>query len=198
MNKLKVIFITTVYNEVENGPGIYANYLWDNFYKSTNVEFHLIAPDIVKQNEHLHSVNSYKSSRSLYTTIQQKALELANKLSGNVIIHVNSAHYAWLLKKHRGPVIVQINDYDVVDIYREIFSTFKQDGMRRILSLIWRRRMESIAVKNATIVVCNSEYTYTRVIDGYNLSPDKAVIVYKAVDIDYFNKITNTNRCWMI
>ena len=186
MRKLKVVFVTTVFSDISNGPGTYANLLWERFRQHKDIEFHLVAPNIPVLHERLHSVNSYKGSVSLYKAVQKKAIEVANRLGSHTIIHVNSAHYAWMFKKYTGPVIVQINDYDVVNIFRDILNIYIQSGLRRTISLIWRRAKEARVAQWATLVICNSRYTYELVTRNYNIREGKAKIIYKAVDINVF------------
>ncbi len=65
---------------------------------------------------------------------------------------------------------------------------FLSQGLRSLLSLIWRRRQEKRVVRAATRVVCNSQWTMQRVLDAYHPAPKRVITIYKAVDVTAFKR----------
>ena len=64
----RVVFATTVFDQVETGPGSYAQYLWTTFRDDPEIEFHLVAPGSPERHPHFHALPAVfdgKDSREL-------------------------------------------------------------------------------------------------------------------------------------
>lgn len=187
--KLPVVFLAPSFGAVNNGPSVYAEYLWEAFSESKDIEFHLVAPQLPFRHPQLHQSETHPNSREQYRLLQEVALQVSKSFRLPPIIHSNTAHTASRLKDYSGKVVVQVNDYDAATIYKSIPSVLYNYGARRLASLAWRHEMESRALQFAERVVCNSKYTQSQVLQSYpNIRRGSSVVIYKSVDLDHFRK----------
>ncbi len=172
---------------VDNGPAVFAQYLWQHFSEDRDLNFHIVAPasDIV--HPRIHLTKESFSSRQLYFNIQKRSLEVANELGDSVILHSNISHACWALGRHSGPLLAQVNDYDAANCFERPIETIREYGIARFASLAWRHTMERRAAENATYLVCNSSYTRQQAIKQYgSLSKNDPIVIHKGVDTSAF------------
>ncbi|MGA2070544.1 MAG: glycosyltransferase family 4 protein [Sedimentisphaerales bacterium] len=184
--KNRVIFVTTVFDDVGIGPSIYAQYLWRAFKDDPDFEFNVVAPSFKENHPRLHALDPGDQSGTLYHRVAQKALELAAGREKQTIIHGNIAHAMFDFVNYPGPWLVQVNDYDVAYLWRHAHKTLLNNGLRRVMSLAWRRRQEKKIIPAATLVVCNSQFTRQSVLESYGVEQRKLITIYKAVDVSDF------------
>ena len=182
----RVLFVTTVFDDVATGPGIYARYLWQGLRDDDEIEFHVVAPGFREPHFRLHPVGRRGPLRSVYRDVATEALALAARLDQPPIVHGNAAHAMLGFAGYRGPWLVQVNDYEVATLWSHARATLLARGPRRLISLAWRRRREARAVRAATRVVCNSEFTRDAVLAAYRPGASKVVTIHKAVDTSAF------------
>ena len=184
--KHTIIFVTSVFESVDTGPGIYARYLWNHYSDSDEFDFHMVVPESKIKHPCLHISGKGINSIDLYRKLQKKALSVANCLGEDTIIHGNAAHSMWMFLNYSGSLVVQINDYEVAKLWSHVAEIIEQSGAKRLLTLAWRHWHEQKVAKRANIVVCNSKYTHAIVSESYDLDPKQCNIIYKAVDVDIF------------
>ncbi len=185
---IRVVFATTVFDEVATGPGIFARYLWRAFVEDSEIEFHLVCPAARQSHPRLHVA---AGAGNVYDRVARAALQVANELHETSTpserawpgLHVNAAHAAGLMSRYPGPLIVQVNDYEVAEMWSHAVPALVRQGPRKLASLIWRRRRERRAVHAATRTVCNSDYTRRAVLRAYYPPPEHVVTIYKAVEV---------------
>lgn len=185
---VKVVFVTTVYDTVETGPGIYARYLWRAFQDDPDVEFHLVAPTIRETHPRLHAAGEGRGSLDLYRRVQAKAREVVGGAATTTVLHGNNTHSMGELVDHLGPLLVQVNDYQTAMVWRNFRDIGVRQGPRRALSLAWRHRQEGKVLQRATLALCNSHYMEGIVRRVYGLRGDQCTTLYKAVDTDRFRR----------
>lgn len=181
--------MTPVFGEGFNGPSTYVRYLWDAFRSDAEIDFHVVATSFPEEHQNFHLAQTLRSgSLGLYQALNLKVLELLEKFGPEAIVHCNVAFpHAPLIGKCQR-LIAQINDDDNTDIYSRLPYTIRHFGCRRALSLIVRRWGEGRMVRNAALVVCNSNYTRERVRRSYGVrQSDRILTIHKAVDVDYFD-----------
>ncbi len=187
MAKVSVVFVSSVFDEVREGPAIYARYLDRYFTDSEQVDFHLVVPSISQPRRNVHTSGFGKTSLETYTRLQSRALEVASSL-GHCIVHGNSAHSMWMFLDYSGPLLVQVNDYDPADVLKNTWKFFRARLLRRYLVLVWRRYHEQQVLRRADRTICNSEYTKAALLRSYTISEARMQVVYKAVDTDAFSR----------
>jgi glycosyltransferase involved in cell wall biosynthesis len=184
--RLPVVFVTTVFEGTETGPGTYARYLWNAFRDDPQIEFHLVAPTSSEAHPRIHATGVCGGSLALYRSIEESALDLAGRLGLRTIVHGNSAHGMGRFVRYGGPLIVQVNDYDVASVPGRLVDLFRQRGLRGLASGAWRHWRERRVLKRASVVVCNSDYTAAFVGRAYDLAPERMRVIYKAVETEAF------------
>ncbi|MCE5278162.1 MAG: glycosyltransferase family 4 protein [Planctomycetaceae bacterium] len=182
----RIVFATTVFDEVANGPAMYAQYLWQAFRDDPDLEFHLVAPAAAQTHPRLHTLDGADTRGSLYHRIGRLAMRVAAGYERSTIIHGNIAHAMFQFVNYPGPWAVQVNDYEVADVAAHLAGTLVRKGPRRLMSLLWRRVQEQKVIPAATRVVCNSNYTRRRVLEAYRPEESRVCTIYKAVDTSCF------------
>ena len=185
---IRVIFTSTVFEGVANGPGIYAQYLWQAFRDDPDFEYHMVVPTAREEHPRLHTIGpAVAGDWTFLKRMNARALEIAQGKEHSTIIHGNMAHVMAEFADYPGPWIAQINDYEAAEVWSRPVQILRSSGLRRLASLAWRHRQEHRTLRRATRIVCNSEFTRNRVLDIYRYAdPDRVVRVYKAVDTSIF------------
>ncbi len=186
MTKPAIVFVTTIFEPVRNGPAIYVQYLYDHFADSPDFDFHVVTCGAVKARPNLHRVELGRNSLETYRRLQRSALDLAEKLGPGTIVHGNVAHTMWMFRKYSGPLVVQVNDYDNATALSRWFWHLRQRQLRRLLVMGWRKRNERRVLTAADAVIYNSKHTAREVMNRYGLKGDKHQVIYKAVDTSHF------------
>ena len=185
--KPRVVFATTVFDDVQTGPGIYAQYLWQAFRDDPDVEFHLVAPSATERHPRIHTLESSPQSGGIYHRIAALTLLQTAGRERETIVHGNMAHALFDFLKYPGSWMAQINDYEAAEVWSRPVRILRSGGPRRLASLVWRHRQEHRTLRRATHIVCNSECTRNKVLDTYQYAdPDRVVRIYKAVDTSFF------------
>ena len=192
--QIHVIFATSVFGEVHNGPALYANYLWHHFKDDPQIKLHLVTPKSQQIHPRIHLSEIGSGSRELYKNLQLKAIEVAKSLGGHeVIIHSNNAHCMALFKPEHGYLIGQINDYDAARSLQEPLKTIIRGGLRRFVSLVARNYNESQALKKINLCICNSRFVLEEVKSRYSNS-NNLTVIYKGIDVKEFPRHTTDNE----
>ena len=183
---LRVVFVTSVFEDIDTGPGIYARYLWNHFRDDPLIDFHVVAPEVGARSRQLLPSGKGKNSWDLYRRLQQRALDLSGKLGPGTIVHGNAAHSMSLFMRYSGPLVVQVNDIELAELPAHWSEVLRRVGHRRLSALIWRRHNERRVVRRADVVLCNSGYTARAVLGAYGIDVDRVRTVRKAVDLRCF------------
>jgi glycosyltransferase involved in cell wall biosynthesis len=185
----RVVFLTTVFEEVDTGPGIFAHYLWDTFRDSQEFEFHVVAPWFRDQHPRLHAVGDHGGSLALYRRIQRTALVVARAPGSSIsILHGNSTHCMGRLTEFEGPLLTQVNDYETATLPESAWGLWREAGSRKLLSTAWRYKEERRVLRHSNLALCNSEYTAETVKRCYGLPVGTFRVVHKAVDTQAFRR----------
>lgn len=187
MKKIPVVFVSSVFDEVREGPAIYARYLWDFFSSHQEIDFHLVVPESTKVHDNIHESGFGESSFGTYKQLQHCALNLANSLNAP-IVHGNSAHTMWLFCSYPHVFLAQVNDYDPADIFKHTWRYLKARMFRRYFALVWRHIQESRVLAKADSVICNSEYTKNALFQSYSTEMKRLKVIYKAVNTNAFRR----------
>jgi hypothetical protein len=69
---VRVVFVTTVFEGTDTGPGTYARYLWRAFRDDPDLEFHLVAPEVAETHPRLHASGKGSGPLALYRRVQER------------------------------------------------------------------------------------------------------------------------------
>lgn len=190
--KKTILFVTNVFDDANNGPATYANYLWQALKNDEEFDFHVIAPKFNDPHENLHAAGTSKVPGAQFRKLGAMTRELLGRYP-NAVIHANASHSVGSLLPYGDRMIVQINDYSSALSLSNPWETFRQSGLRRTITLIWRRNKEKQVLSSVGQLVYNSRYTRQVIEDCYQLDPYKGTVIYKAVDISAFARPANFN-----
>lgn len=183
----RVLFASTVFDEVENGPGTYARYLWEAFLEDSEIEFHLVVPDSRLDHPRIHKSGKPAGSLQLYRQMCNKIIELHRNTGPFHLLHANSAHMLAGFKCADLPMLVQVNDYEVAEFLESPLKAIRAKGVKRSLSLLWRRYHEKKVLRQARLIITNSDFVRNKIVRAYRLQPEKCKTIYKAVDLSLFS-----------
>lgn len=184
-----MVFLTSAHHAARTGPAVYSQYLWEHFQSSETFDFHLVTLGTEKEacrTPSQHIVQPGKSSVSTYRRLSTEALKVATGLGPNTIVHGNMTHLLSDFADRAFPLLAQVNDYDTATVRSRWRGYLVSRRPRRLISLMWRRRIECRVLQAADLGIYNSEATRALVRQCYGLVDDQHVVVYKAVDVDHF------------
>jgi glycosyltransferase involved in cell wall biosynthesis len=187
-DRIPVLFVTTVFDDVDTGPATYANYLWQAFGEASDIEFHVVAPEFAQKHPRLHASGAGRGSLELYRLVQETARAVASGLGPRCIVHGNSTHSMGRLVGAQGPLIVQVNDYETAYMPQRVYETLRDHGARRLASACWRYWNERRVLRSADLAICNSEYTAEVVAQSYAVPRERLRVVHKAVSTEGFER----------
>lgn len=188
MTTRRVILLTTAFDDIANGPAMYAQQLWKAFREDASLEYHVVAPEIRKRHERLHESGKGKSSLELYRRLLRKAVELAGDGRDGVVLHGNNAHVLAPLRRYSGITLAQINDYRAADVWCHPGDILLRRGPRALARLVWRHRREWRVMRTATGIICNSSFAKQRMVTRYGARPEKIAVVHVAADLASFRR----------
>ncbi len=194
MSKMRIAFVTPIFGQITNGPGLYVRNLWKMFSDDREVDFHVVALESDREHPQIHVPVKAGGRGSVYRRLESWTGECCRRLGSSTIAHFNSAHLVrppFLDQLHR--TIVQVNDMEVCQ-WRLSVAGLRQAGLRRNAALCWRRQRERKAVHTADVTVCNSVATYESVVAAYRLDRARAKMIYKAVPLQPFREPLNLKR----
>ncbi|MDC0311406.1 glycosyltransferase family 4 protein [bacterium] len=189
--RVTVLFVTPHFGNVTNGPALYTQNLWSLFSQDQNIDFHIATLTSNIQHPKIHEFTGYQRSRSMYAQLERHVGDLLKEdgfSTGNVLIHLNSAHTLSRKTLERHKSIIQINDTEVAQ-WEPSIGCLLQHGLRRNLALAWRKKRERSAAMAAKIVVCNSQFTSQTVGKLYSLDSKNVITIYKAIALAPFQAI---------
>jgi glycosyltransferase involved in cell wall biosynthesis len=185
---VRVVFVTTVFEGTDTGPGTYARYLWNTFRDDPDLEFHLVAPEVAERHPHLHASGLGSGPLDLYRRVQKTGLRVASGLGPGTIVHGNAAHSMGRFVGYPGSLLVQVNDYDVATFPERALAILRQRGVRRLLGSAWRYWNERRVLRHAALAICNSNFTAAAIRRAYGVCEERTRVIHKAVDTSGFRR----------
>jgi glycosyltransferase involved in cell wall biosynthesis len=185
-NRKSIVFVSSVFDRAREGPAIYAHYLWEHFSRHAYFDFHLVTPESSIRDSRIHVSGAGTGSLDTYERLQRKALAVAHELGAGTVVHGNAAHSMYRFRDYKGPLILQVNDYDPAEVYKDTLGYLVKLQWKRYLALCWRRGKEAGILKRADLILCNSGYTHAAVLRSYKPDAKRCRVLYKAVATENF------------
>jgi glycosyltransferase involved in cell wall biosynthesis len=185
---LRVVFVTSVFEQTDTGPATYARYLWAELRDDPDIEFHLVAPSVSETHPRIHVSGDGVGSLELYRRLQQTARTVVERLPANLVIHGNSTHSMARLLDYSSRMIVQVNDYETALAPRSVPLMIFRRRVRQAASTSWRYVQERRVLRRVRLALCNSRFTAEAVRRSYGLSDDRCAVLHKAVDTSAFSR----------
>lgn len=186
---IKILFSTTSFDTIDNGPALFANLVYTNLLDSKDFDLRILTEDIIgNEKEQIINLNleQTKYNTFFYQFIRiyryhRQAIEIRKKFNFNIIIY-NNAFTGFLSSLFfKVPVVVMLNDYERLDLKSENFRFNKLFLKNSILFFL-----EKKAIHNAKIVIVNSEFMKIKISKAYNIPSSKLNILIKGIDLSKY------------
>ena len=185
-SKPRVLFVSSVLENVDTGPGKFAKILYDHS-DFDDIEMYFLSEDVKVESNNVFNLRKRLGSKKIgyieRNILIYKKLHRLNKVYGFDIVWCNFANEgllaALLLKRivHVG----MINDDSSVDA-----NIFKRTT-RRELRYWLLGLLESLTCRIFDKIIVNSNYLKKRVSDHYQVDHSKVCLLYKSVEIPVFS-----------
>ncbi|MEM8943673.1 MAG: glycosyltransferase family 4 protein [Planctomycetota bacterium] len=187
LTKPRVLFVTTTFDDVTNGPGVYTQNLWNFFADDLEIEFHVVALQSKTRHDHLHLLGRRPRGfgSATYNAICELAKQVLQRLGSKTILHANMAHLITPELAESCRSLVQVNDTEVC-CWKPSLANLRRYGLRRNAALCWRKQREQSVVSRAEKTICNSRFTADTIRDAYRLPAERISMIYKAVNLDVY------------
>ena len=187
----KILFSTTSFDNIDNGPALFANILYKAVRNSENFDVRFLTEDIqsISDRPKLYDLDLHQNkwNRFFYQFLRIfKYHKIVNKISKEfnfeVLIYNNAFTGVLSVLFFKKPVVVMINDDNKI-AYKNIDFQISKDFFKyKIL-----RYLERIAVNKASLVIVNSKFMESLVKDIYEVDADKVQILIKGIDLKKYN-----------
>ena len=183
----KIIFSTTHFNNIENGPALFANLLFEETKHINNIDLRILTEDIEENNTEikLYKLNLKQNimNRFFYQLFRirmyrDRAVEIAKYFSYDVLIYNNAFTGFLSAKASLTPVIVMLNDYNKLNFNNKRIRFNKAYFKNYVL-----QKLEKIAATKSSLVIVNSKFLMNLVIETYKIPKPKIKVLYKGINI---------------
>ena len=188
----KVLFSTTSFDTIDNGPALFANLLYDNTIKSDKYDVRIITEDLhitTQEREKLYRLNLQQNTfnRFFYQFFRivqyhNKAVKIKKVFNYDVLVYNNAFTGLISVKILNKPVVVMINDYNRRELIERGLG-FNKNYFKNLLLF----NFEKVAAKNADFVIVNSKFLKDTVHNMYGVSKPKIKVLYKGIDLKKYN-----------
>jgi colanic acid/amylovoran biosynthesis glycosyltransferase len=186
---IKILFSTTSFDTIDNGPALFANLVYTNLLDSKDFDLRILTEDIIgNEKEQIINLDLQQSKYNIFFyqfirvyRYHRQAIKIRKKFKFDIIVY-NNAFTAFLSVIFlKVPVIVMINDYERLILKNENFSFKKSYFKNIVLSFL-----EKTAAKNSKIVIVNSEFMKIKISKAYNIESSKLNILIKGIDLSKY------------
>ncbi|WP_445725690.1 glycosyltransferase family 4 protein [Flavobacterium sp.] len=186
----KILFSTTSFNIIDNGPALFANILYEALKSSDTYDIRFITEDIKLEEKRpkLYQLNLKQNTfnRFLYQFFRifkyHKAAKKINSEFNFEVVVYNNAFTGVLsslfLKKR---VIVMVNDDNKIAARNNPLSLKKSYFKNKILFYL-----EKIAVQKADVIIVNSKFMKSQIENNYFVDENKLRILIKGIDLNNY------------
>ncbi len=188
---IKVLFSTTSFDTIDNGPALFANLLYNNLENSNECDVRFITEDV--QNVLLKRPKIYrlkleqnKWNRFFYQFFRmvryhKSAREIKKIFNYDCLVYNNAFTGVLSAIKCKKKVVVMVNDDNKLAYKNKKFHLAKTFFKYKTLYYLERK-----AVQNANTVIVNSKYMQSLLRETYNISNEKIKTLVKGIDINKY------------
>ncbi len=197
---MRILFCTTLFETVENGPAKFAQLLYNHFRLDENVEFDVLTPDVK-----IESLGVYKLTKEVprlfksvsfvyYAFLFANDVKRINQLNNYDVIWFNNVITGWKSAKTSQDLkhVGMINDDNSMR-YDEISMKLSQKYFRHFVFNIIEKRSINVFDK----VVVNSMYMQ-RLVNEYYKPNNNIAVLYKAVNSNLESNSTRLDKSGLI
>ena len=187
---IKILFSTTSFDIIDNGPALFANILYESLQSSDKYDIRFISEDIKSKDEKskLYQLNLKQNifNRFLFQFFRifkyhKAAKKINSEFNFDVLVYNNAftgVLSSLFLKKR---VIVMVNDDNKIASRNMPLSLKKSYFKNKILSYL-----EKIAIQKADVVIVNSKFMKLQIENNYTVNQNKLKILIKGIDLSNY------------
>lgn len=188
----RILFSTTSFDTIDNGPALFANLLYENTRKSKEYDVRIISEDLHKNN--FNNKKVYKLdlkqngfNRLFYQFLRifkyhKATVNIQNDFDFDVLVYNNAFTGVKSTVEIRKPVVVMVNDDNKLLFDK---SNFKFNKAYFKYSTLFK--LEKKASQNADRVIVNSIYMKKLVKEIYQVPEEKIRILIKGIDLSKYD-----------
>jgi len=184
----KILFSTTSFDTINNGPALFVNLLYENLKNDDEVDLRVLTEDTSRSSGKIYKLGLKQTTFTKYIyqflrvfKYHQKANKIRKEFNYDVIVY-NNAFTGYLTALYaKVPVIVMVNDYNRLQRKTQKIKLNKSYFKNVILFYL-----EKIAAKKATTVIANSLYMKSMLLQLYQLDENKIEILIKGIDLSKY------------
>jgi len=189
---MKILLCTTTFKNITNGPTKFANFLYLNGRKDTELEVHILTEDIDEDREQLYQcklgiMKKIVPFAPVYRMFKyyRKANQLNKKYQFDYVIY-NNAIYGLIHAYFKKSIVGMINDDNNQQNRTGLQLPLKYEIIKKRV-FKW---FEKMAIRHSEMILTNSNYLTNLLRTAYPDHAGKIVRLYKGVDL---NKVTSKN-----
>jgi glycosyltransferase involved in cell wall biosynthesis len=190
--KINVLFCTNSLENVENGPGLFANLLKNSLIGKnkycSHIDLRILSEDVYKlnSNEKVYSLNLIPTKYNRYyfqflriVKYYLNSLIIYKEFKYDIIVYNNAftGYLSALLSSRK--VAVMINDDNRINSLKNSFGFSFNFFKNRILYFL-----EKYSAINSDAVIINSKYMKSKIQESYELNENKLFLLYKGIELD--------------
>jgi glycosyltransferase involved in cell wall biosynthesis len=187
----KILFSTTSFDTIDNGPAFFANILFEKVINSNQVDFRVLTEDLLKDKTerkkiyHLklqqHSWNRFFYQFFRIYKYHKEALKISGEFKFNILIYNNA--FTGLLSSLflKKIVLVMINDYNRKELIEKGFG-FNKNYFKNLLLF----NFEKNATRSSNGVIVNSKFLKDTVHKMYGVSKSNIKVMYKGINLENY------------
>ncbi|MDY7394197.1 glycosyltransferase family 4 protein [Aureibaculum sp. 2210JD6-5] len=188
----KVLFSTTSFDTIDNGPALFANLLHNKLNESTDYELKILSEDLKDKSKirpKLYKLNlkQTKWNSFFYQFIRmfkyhKSAVAINKEFNYDVLVYNNAFTGIISTLKSKQPVVVMVNDDNKIAYENKSLSFEKTYFKYKTLYYIEKR-----AARNANTVIVNSKYMKSLLNEVYDVEENKIKILIKGIDLKKYH-----------
>jgi colanic acid/amylovoran biosynthesis glycosyltransferase len=185
---MKILLCTNAFENITNGPAKFANLVLKINDSYPEHQIRILTEDVSESElgalKYVYKVDlKIPGFLRVFGQILRmfiyynKAWEIQQEYNYDVLVYINAFNGLWAAMVSDKPTIGMINDYNNLSA---TLSTYNTEP--RWLKKFGFKQLERLSTKYHKAIISNSHYLTKRLIDTYQIEPQKVHMLYKAVD----------------
>ncbi|MCK0132259.1 glycosyltransferase family 4 protein [Flavobacteriaceae bacterium F08102] len=186
---IKVLFSTTSFETIDNGPALFANLLKQHLSDENGYILKMVTEDIENSTDEVYKIDLKKNrfNKFFYQFFRiykyyKKAKEINKEFNYDLLVYNNAFTGVLSTIFDKKPVIVMVNDDNKLSFKRNKIKFTKAFFKFNMLYLL-----EKKAAQNADVVIVNSKYMNTLIQRVYHISSNKVQTLIKGINVGRYS-----------
>lgn len=192
----KILFSTTSYNTIDNGPALFANLIYAYFKNSDSHDLRIVTEDLedVKDSTKFYPLKLSRNTfnKNFYQFLRlfkyhRAAIEIQQTFDYEILVYNNAFTGILSAIFSKKKVVVMVNDDNKMSIINQKIRFNKSYIKNKILFYL-----EKYSVRNADKVIVNSLYMKSLVKEVYKVEDNKLKVLIKGINLENYKAVDNT------